>query len=337
MSVGVLLVNIGTPDAPEVGAVRRYLREFLMDPRVIDLPWVVRWPLVNVVIAPTRGPKSAHAYRQVWTDAGSPLLVHGRALADALGAALGVPVAVGMRYGNPSIAAALDTLGPVDRLVVVPLYPQFADATVTSALEGLEAALAGRARPTLEVVPPFFGEATWVGAVARSVEPHLRRVNPDHVLFSYHGLPVRQLRRRRAACAGQGSCCDDPAALAACYRAQCVASSRSIAAELGLSAWSSSFQSRLGSDAWTGPATEAELRRLADEGVRRLLVLCPSFVADCLETLEEIGMRAAEQFRDAGGERLEVVPCLNADPDWVAVLAGWLRPRVAAPPPTEPA
>lgn len=331
-STAVLLINLGTPEAPEPGAVARYLREFLMDPRVIDLPWAVRWPLVNLVIAPFRAPRSAAAYRTVWTAGGSPLLVHSRALAEALRVRLGVPVALGMRYGRPSVVEALDRLGAVDRLVVVPLYPQRADATTTSALDALEAARAGRGLGEVVVVPPFWDEPGWVDAVARTAEPHLRAFLPDHVLFSYHGLPVRQLQRVRPSCQGIDGCCDRAAAEGGCYRAQCVASSEALARALGLSAWSSAWQSRLGSDAWTRPATEDELRRLADEGVRRVSVLCPSFVTDCLETLEEIAARGRETFQKAGGEDLQLVPCLNAQPAWVEALAELVGRRLPAAP-----
>lgn len=327
---GVLLVNLGTPDAAEVPAVRAYLREFLMDGRVIDLPVLPRWALVNLVIAPFRAPKSTHAYQSVWTPEGSPLLVHGRALASALADRLGLPVALGMRYGNPSLTAALASLADVDRIVAVPLYPQYASATTGSTLEALGRVVAtGPAIPAVEVRRPLAQYPAALDAMAAAARPALDAFGPDAVLFSYHGLPERHLTAARAACrptetAGSaGGCCDRPDALYGyCYRAQCLATTRELARRLGIDAPHSAFQSRLGRDPWIRPYTDDVLVQLAASGVRRLAVLTPSFVADCLETLEEIGDRGAATFRAAGGQELLAVPCPNADPAWVEALAG---------------
>jgi len=341
--VGVLLLNLGTPDAPTTPAVRRYLREFLMDGRVIDLPFVARWPLVHGIIAPFRGPKSAAAYRSVWTAEGSPLLVHSRALAVAVADRLPVPVALAMRYGNPSIASALATLGELDELVVVPLFPQYASATTGSALARVQELLgAGPNVPALRVVPPLVQSPAFFEALAAVTRRALHTAEgsqgaepfvPDAILCSYHGLPERHLRASRPACLTTEGCCDRPdAAYGFCYRAQCVATTRGLAGALGWEVRGSvperhvagaalpvytSFQSRLGRDPWIQPYTEATLEALARSGVRRLAVACPSFVADCLETIEEIGERGAHTFRAAGGEELRVIPCLNAAPEWV--------------------
>ncbi|MCG3133592.1 MAG: Ferrochelatase [Planctomycetes bacterium] len=324
---GVLLVNLGTPDRPDMGAVRRYLREFLSDPRVIDIPGPARWALVNLVICPFRAPKSAHAYRQVWTDAGSPLLVHGLALRDALRTRLGAPVELGMRYGNPSIAAAMDALDAAgaDRVTVLPLFPQYASSSWGSAVEAVHAEAARRLNvPALTVVPPYFDHEAFVAAQAAVAAPALAELRPDRVLMSYHGLPERQVRASdtsgRGACLAAESCCARmTAANRYCYRAQCYATSRALASALGLAegSWEVAFQSRLGRTPWIRPYTDERIAALAASGVRRLAVLVPSFTADCLETLEEIAIRARDQFMAAGGEAFAAVPCVNAHPAWV--------------------
>ncbi len=318
--VGVLLVQLGTPDAPDVASVRRYLRAFLMDRRVIDVPAVPRWLLVHGVIAPFRGPRSAAAYRSVWTPAGSPLLVHTRALAAALAPRLAMPVAIGMRYGNPSIPAALAELEGCDRIVVVPLYPQYASASTGSAVEAvLQAVAGGLAIPALTVTRPLAQYPGWAAAVARLAEAAV--ADADAVVCSYHGLPERQVTATREGCLRHPGCCDRPDALFGhCYRAQCLATTRMIADALGVAAVTTAFQSRVGRDAWLAPSLDVELDRLLDAGARRIGVIAPSFVADCLETLEEIGLRAREQVAARGGE-LRLAPCLNADPGWVEVLA----------------
>ena len=318
--IGVLLVQLGTPDAPDVAAVRRYLREFLMDPRVVDIPAVPRWLLVNGVIAPLRGPRSAAAYRSVWTPAGSPLLANTRALAAALTPRLGLPVAIGMRYGNPSIAAALAELPGCDRIVVVPLYPHYASASTGSAVEAVLQAAGGLlAIPALTVTRPLAQYPGWATAVVRLATEAV--ADADAVVCSYHGLPERQVRATREGCLRDPACCDRPDALFGhCYRAQCLATSRMIAAALGRPEVTTAFQSRLGRDAWLAPSLEVVLDRLLDAGARRIGVIASSFVADCLETLEEIGLRARERVAARGGE-LRLAPCLNADPAWVEVLA----------------
>ncbi len=318
--VGVLLVQLGTPDGPDVASVRRYLRTFLMDPRVIDLPAVPRWLLVHGVIAPFRGPRSAAAYQAVWTPAGSPLLAYTNALAEALSLRVGLPVAVGMRYGNPSIPAALARLGDCDRIVVVPLYPQYASASSGSALEAVLGALArATAIPALTVTRPLAQYAGWAEAVAHLAQDAV--TDADAVVCSYHGLPERQVRATRSGCLDHPTCCDRPdARFGHCYRAQCLDASRTIAVALGRASVETAFQSRVGRDAWLAPSLDQTLDRLLDAGARRIAVIAPSFVADCLETLEEIGLRARERVAARGGE-LRLAPCLNADPRWVETLA----------------
>jgi ferrochelatase len=329
----VLLVQLGTPSAPEPGPVRRYLREFLSDPRVLDIPALPRRLLLELAILPRRPRQSAQAYRKIWTPEGSPLLVHSRALEHALGEALGpgFRVVLGMRYGEPGLAGALASLRAAgcERVTVLPLYPQYAaSSTASSFARVAELAAAAWDVPLLELAPPFFDDPGFLDAWCDVAREPLAGFRPDHVLFSYHGLPERQIKKSDPTgghCLSQPACCDAPgAALPRCYRAQCVATTRALAGRLGLATgtWSYAFQSRLGRTPWIRPYTDERLPEIAAGGAKRLAVLCPSFVADCLETLEEIGLRGREQWRAAGGDALLLVPSLNAHPRWVAALAG---------------
>jgi len=324
---GLLLSNLGTPADPSPAAVRRYLAEFLSDPRVLDIGAFGRWALLNLIILPTRPKKSAAAYQKVWTEAGSPLLVHSMALKDAVQARLGDDwvVELGMRYGSPSIDSALSRLREqgVDRIVFLPLYPQYAASSTGSSIEELYR-IAGKrwVTPTLSTVEAFYDDAGFIGAFAKSGREVIAAARPDHVLFSYHGLPERHIEKADdtgAHCLKSETCCD--AIIPAnrnCYRAQCYATTRAIVAALGLpQPHSVSFQSRLGRTPWIKPYTDVVMPELYGKGVRRLVVFCPAFVADCLETLEEIGIRAQEDWRALGGEHLQLVPSLNAAPVWV--------------------
>jgi ferrochelatase len=327
-SRAVLLVNLGTPEAPTVPAVRRYLAEFLWDPRVIDLPAVLRWLLLHLVILPFRPRRSAHAYQQIWTERGSPLMVHSTEQREALSRALPeARVALAMRYGKPSLP---DTIAELRRegvreLTVVPLYPQRADATTTTTLERVGELAADL---TVRVVQPFHAADGFLDASAQAVAQAVRDSRAEHVVFSYHGLPVRHVARTcRTPCAQQHACGPLTAANADCYRAQCFTTSAAIAARAGLApdTTTTAFQSRLKGARWISPFTDEVVDALARRGVKRVAVACPSFVADCLETLEEIGQRAAEQFKAAGGESLVLVPALNANPGFIAMLADEVR------------
>jgi protoporphyrin/coproporphyrin ferrochelatase len=333
---GVLLINLGTPDAPETGAVRRYLREFLSDPRVLDIPPVGRAALLYGVILPFRPQRSAEAYRKVWMPQGSPLLVHGNALRDRLQDALGPGWAVelGMRYGKPSLDSAIEKLRArgARELTVVPLYPQYASSSTGSSLERVYR-LVGEAWnvEALRVLPPFFDRQAFLDAFADVGRPVLAEARPDHVLFSFHGLPERQVKKSDptgAHCLARADCCDvQVPANRWCYRMQCFFTAREIAQRLGLEAgkWTVTFQSRLGRTPWIRPYTDVVIPELAQKGVKRLAVFCPAFVADCLETLEEIGIRGRDQFLACGGEALTLVPSLNAHPSWVRGLTRMLR------------
>ncbi|MGZ6164001.1 MAG: ferrochelatase, partial [Myxococcaceae bacterium] len=300
---GVLLINLGTPDAPETGPVRRYLREFLSDPRVLDISPVGRAALLYGVVLPFRPAKSAEAYRKIWMKEGSPLLVHGQALAQRLQDALGPGWAVelGMRYGNPPLRSAIERLRArgIRELTVVPLYPQYASSSTGSSLE-LVYRLVGEAWnvETLRVLPPFYDRPAFLDAFADVARPVLAEARPDHVLFSFHGLPERQVKKSDltgAHCLARADCCDvQVPANRWCYRMQCFFTARAVAQRLALdpARWTVTFQSRLGRTPWIKPYTDLVIPELARGGAKRLAVFCPAFVADCLETLEEIGIRA---------------------------------------------
>ena len=316
--------------------MRRYLREFLGDPRVLEMPAPLRTALLYGVILPFRPRRSAAAYRQIWGPAGSPLLVHGLALRDALRVQLGGDYAVelGMRYGAPSLISALDLLleTEVESVFVVPLFPHYATATTGSSLAALYNALAARrAPPPVAVLPSFFRAAAYIDCLATCIRELPGAERSEHLLISYHGLPEQQIRDTDpsgAHCLASPDCCELPTRpLARCYRAQCLETARHLAAAAGLApgSWSLAFQSRLGRQPWLKPYTDDVLVDLAGRGVRRLAVSCPSFAADCLETLEEIGIRARAQWRQLGGEELWLVPALNAHPRWVHTLATWIR------------
>lgn len=339
--MGLLLCNLGTPDAPTPRAVRRYLRQFLGDPRVLDLNPIGRWALLNLIILPFRPRKSAEAYRKIWSEQGSPLLVHGQALLAAVRRQLGAGwvVELGMRYQRPALAAAMQELARAgaDRVIVLPLYPQYAASTTGSTVaEVLRLARLPWCPPSLDVVDPFYDDPGFIAALAGQGRPLLQSEAPDHVLFSFHGLPERHLRKTDAGvghCLASTDCC---AAVAAanrrCYRAQCFATARALASELSLAqgSFSVTFQSRLGRTRWIEPYTDRTLAELGRRGCKRVVVFCPSFVADCLETLEEIGIRGRQQFASGGGERLTLVPCLNASPAWVDTVVALARKHARA-------
>lgn len=335
-TTGVMLLNLGTPDAPTTPAVRRYLREFLMDPRVIDIPALPRWLLVNGIIAPFRSPKSAAAYREVWTERGSPLRVAGDDLVLAVQEALGddFRVVLAMRYQNPSIRTALRQLmtTPLERLVVVPLFPQYSSAANGSAIEKVMAELTGDWNiPSVRILSDFYEHPGFIEAQARLARETLADFDVDKVVMSFHGLPERHVKKSWAdgfdGCDIEGPCPVVGAGNRYCYRAQCFATARALAAAIDLDEddYVVCFQSRLGRDPWIRPYTDLVLPELAKAGARRIAVLTPAFVADCLETLEEIGIRAREDWAEAGGEELRLVPCVNAEPDWVEAVAQMVR------------
>ncbi|MEO4047655.1 ferrochelatase [Pseudomonas sp. CAU 1711] len=324
----LLLLNLGSPASTEVADVRRYLDQFLMDPHVVDLPWPLRRLLVSLILI-KRPAQSAHAYASIWWPEGSPLIALSRRLQQAMlphwphG-----PVELAMRYGQPCIESALKRLvgQGVRRVTLAPLYPQFADSTTTTALQEVRRVVREHKLPLqFANLPPFYDQPEYLDALVASARPYLEQ-GFDHLLLSFHGLPERHLHKLDPSghCLKGADCCRTASAqvLATCYRAQCLRSAELFAARAGLPAdkWSVSFQSRLGRAKWIEPYTETRLDELGKQGVKKLLVMCPAFVADCIETLEEIGQRGQEQFREAGGGELVLVPCLNDHPQWVAAL-----------------
>jgi len=327
--VGILLINLGTPDSPEVKDVRKYLREFLMDGRVIDAPYPIRAALVHLRIAPFRAPGSARAYQEIWMDEGSPLLVYSEALASALQESLGQDhqVVLAMRYGEPSLKAGLAALSGLDRIVIVPLYPHYASSSTGTALEKVYELVSSQLHvPALTVLPPFYEHPAYIAAMVEQVGAHLSP--EDHLLFTYHSIPVRQIPCAGGvgiSCAVEDACPVIGPENHACYRAHCFATSRAVAGALGHDRWSVSFQSKLGRAEWVRPSTESTLESLPDQGVRSLVVVSPSFVADNLETLEELGIRGREDFLNAGGEKFTLVPALNSSASWVNALKSMVR------------
>ncbi len=327
---GLLLINLGTPNSPEPQDVGRYLSEFLMDKYVIGLPWFLRWILVNLLIVPRRKFASAHVYKTVWTDQGSPLLFHLESLADEVRKKAGdrYEIEIGMRYGDPSIERAICKFAEkdLDEIIAFPLYPQFSDATARSSFEAcVRAAKKVGVSDRLRIVGPFFAHRGYISPYARRIKKVWDEDRPEMVLMSFHSLPETQIRRNDLSggryCLQSGACCDVLNEFNKnCYRAHCFATARALAAEVGLSSeqYAVSFQSRFGRAKWVEPFTEDKIIEIANRGVKRLAVVCPAFVADCVETLEEIGVRGRETFLSAGGEAFHLIPCLNSDPDWVS-------------------
>lgn len=321
---GLLLINLGTPDGPDPDSVGRYLREFLMDRYVITMPWFLRWILVNLIIVPRRKHASSELYKMIWTERGSPLLFHLQDLAEQVRHKAGnkFEVAIAMRYGRPSISQGLKALSHCEKILVFPLYPQYAESTTRSSEEACLAAAENLDLKTqLHFVGTFYQHPAFIDPSARLLKDSVHET--DHVLMTFHGLPESHLkatdRSQGAHCLKSVDCCAKITDVNRdCYRAQCFATARALTTKAGLESKkvSISFQSRLGRAEWIKPYTEHEIDRLAATGVRHLTITCPAFAADCLETLEEIEGRGAEQFIERGGKTVNVVECLNARPEW---------------------
>jgi len=337
MSKAVLLVNLGSPDSPSVGDVRRYLNEFLMDGRVIDVAWPLRRLIVGMILL-NRPKESAHAYQSVWTAEGSPLIVTSRNVKALLQARVNVPVELAMRYQNPGVPDAVKRMGSqgITDVLLIPLFPHYAMSSYETAVVWVRECVKRFApRIRLTVQPPYFDRDDYIAALAASAGPALKQPF-DHLLFSFHGVPERQIRKSDPTghhCLRVADCCRVKSeAHPFCYRHQCFETARLLAARLGLPAgkWSVSFQSRLGRDPWLRPYTDFELVRLPAEGAKKLVIICPAFVSDCLETIEEIGMRGKDTFLEAGGESYTRIPCLNEHPAWIDVLQGMVHSFVGA-------
>lgn len=332
--IGILLVNTGSSSAPKVPETREYLRQFLSDPRIIDLPAWKRWIIVNCFVLPFRPKQTAEAYEAIWTDRGSPLIAFSEDFRDALRTRLpDCLIEIGMAYGSPSVPSAMDALidQQIDRLIVVPMFPQYASATTGSVLECVYTHAAKKWNvPPISALPPYFDDAGYLDAWEAVARPVLDDFKPDHVLLSYHGLPERQIYKGDPSgthCLRSADCCETQTpANQNCYRRHCMVTSRALIDRLGLEQdkHSITFQSRLGRDPWLSPATDETVNNLAKAGVKRLAILSPAFTADCLETLEELGMQAKEAFLEHGGEELVLVPSLNANPVWVDAMHAML-------------
>ncbi len=344
MKNAILLVNLGSPDSYAVKDVRRYLGEFLMDERVIDFPHWFRSFLIKGIILNTRPKKSAAAYKSIWWDEGSPLMVLSKRLHTAVQKETELPVALGMRYGSPSIYDAIkglqDDNPDLENISLIPLYPHYAmssyETVVVKAREVVEEHFS---HLTMMVKKPFYDDPAYLEVLSKSLEDALPK-DYDQILFSYHGIPERHILKgdvSKAHCLNVANCCQkDSPVQQFCYRHQTVDTTRRVAEKLNLdkSKYSTSFQSRLGPIQWLTPYTDKTIEDFAKNGVKKLVVLCPAFVSDCLETIEEIGEEARESFLEHGGEEFTLVPCLNDQSDWAKLLARYgeeiLRPLTNA-------
>ena len=330
----VLLANLGSPDNADEASVRRYLDQFLMDPYVIQLPWVLRRLIVSLLVLPKRPKDSAEAYKSVWLKEGSPLVVFSEQLKQALQQRIDMPVGMAMRYGSPDIESELLQLAQqpgIEEILFIPLYPHFADSTITTSIEQAKTIIKKhQLNIKLNVIAPFYQQADYIAALVESAQPYLDQPY-DHLIFSYHGLPeshITSLDKSASHCLKVENCCQiaNPAH-PTCYRHQVMMTTQHFVEKANLSPenYSVAFQSRLGRAKWLDPNTEDRLRELAAAGAKNILVICPAFVTDCLETLEEIAIRGQEVFEQAGGDKLTLIPCMNHHPKWVETLVGWCQ------------
>lgn len=334
MQKGALLVNLGSPESPSPGDVKTYLGEFLMDKYVIDMPYLPRALLVKGIILNTRPKKSAANYRKIWWEEGSPLVVISKRMHRKVASKARVPVALAMRYGNPSILAGLQELHSqgVDEVLLIPLYPQHAMATTVTILEKAEE-LRAKHFPAMKLtaLPAFYRRTEYIESLTRSIREGLQGFDFDRIVFSYHGIPERHIHKTdptRSHCQIDGQCCQTPSvAHATCYRHQCFETTRLVKEALHLKEDQvvTTFQSRLGRAAWLQPYTADTIVTLAQNGVEKIAVVTPAFVADCLETLEEIGMEARQSFTENGGKDYKTIPCLNDNDDWCDALSRWIN------------
>lgn len=331
---GVLLVNLGSPDSTEVKDVRRYLDEFLMDERVIDIPYWKRFLLIKGIILNVRPKKSAEAYKKIWWKEGSPLVVISERFAEKVRGKTDLPVALGMRYGSMSMEKGLQELKAlnVTDVLLVPLYPHYAMSSFETVVEKAKDLLVDKFKGMkMDVLPPFYNNTDYIKVMSQHLQKELEGFDYDHLLFSYHGIPERHILKGDTTgshCKLDGSCCDvKSVAHETCYRHQCFETTKGIVKELGLKEgeYRNSFQSRLLKDPWLKPYTDHELEAMPEQGVKKLAVITPAFVADCLETLEEIAMEGKQEFLEFGGKEFRHISCLNEDDAWVDVMVKWIE------------
>ena len=324
-------MNLGSPDSTEVKDVRNYLKEFLMDKRVIDSPYLLRTVLVKGLITPFRAPKSAEAYESIWTPDGSPLVTITRQLREAVQREMDEPVEIAMRYGSPNIKTAYENMiskhPNIKEVVLVPMYPHYAMSSYeTAVVQAKEEHKKGKYPFRISVVKPFYDESGYIHALAESIRPFWENSKKGHLLFSYHSIPERHILKSDVTgdhCLQSPDCCEVPSPCHKfCYRHQCLVTTKLVVKALGIpeDRYSVSFQSKLGRSEWLKPATTARMEQMPKEGIKDLLVVCPAFVADCLETLEEIEIREKENFMKAGGQSYFYIPCMNVQPLWVKAV-----------------
>lgn len=331
---GVLLVNLGSPESPDPKDVKPYLDEFLMDKYVIDVPYLLRALLVRGIILRKRPENSAEAYSKIWTNEGSPLIVLSKKFHKKVEKLVDVPVSLAMRYGTMTIQKGLQELKDkgVTEVMLLAMYPQYAMASTKTIWE-LADELQKTQFPemTITKVPAFYNKPDYIQTLANSIKNHLTNVDYDHLLFSYHGIPKRHIRKTdvtHSHCTIDNKCCVTPSpAHEFCYRHQCFETTRQVVEllEIPEGKYTQTFQSRLAGDKWLTPYTDVEINKMPEKGIKKLAVVTPAFVSDCLETLEEIAMRANEDFREYGGEEFFAVPCLNDDDEWCNVVANWVN------------
>lgn len=331
---GLLLINLGSPDGTDVRDVRKYLDEFLMDERVIDIPYWKRFLLIKGIILRTRPKRSAEAYKKIWWKEGSPLIVISQRFKDKVSKKISIPVALGMRYGSVSIKNAIQELKDVgvNQVLLVPLYPHYAMSSFETVVEkSKEVSKKFFPDIKMDILPAFYKDNAYLSAMSNNLKHHLEDFNYDHILFSYHGIPERHILKSdttQGHCKIDGTCCETLSkAHQTCYRHQCFETTKAIVKKLELKegTFTNSFQSRLLKDPWLKPYTDFELKRLANEGVKKLAVITPSFVTDCLETLEEIAIEGKREFLNEGGVQFKHIPCLNENEEWVDTMCNWVK------------
>jgi len=327
-------MNLGSPDSTSVPDVRRYLMQFLMDKRVIDYPWLLRKILVGGIIVPFRAAKSAEAYKLIWTKEGSPLIDWSRKVCALLQSKQQEPVEIAMRYGKPTMAQAyqnlLQRMPGMEEVIAVPMYPHYAMSSYETAVEhAREVYSKNKYSFKLTIIKPYYSNSDYIEALSERIRPYLIS-DYDHLLFSYHGIPENHLKKtdpNHSHCMMSADCCSIPSvAHGTCYRHQCFRTMNLVVEKLKIPAgkFSYSFQSRLGREQWLRPYTDFRLQEMPGEGIKKLLVVCPAFVSDCLETLEEIEMRGKESFLQSGGESYSMIPCLNDSDLWVGAISKWI-------------
>jgi ferrochelatase len=331
---GFLLINLGSPDSTSIPDVKKYLDEFLMDKRVIGKSYRFRWFLVKIIILNTRPRKSAKAYKKIWWKEGSPLIVLSKRLFEKIKKLVKIPIALAMRYGSISIVKGLKELNDygVKEVVVLPLYPHYAMSSYETVVEKVKKEVElNFPSLKLKIIKPFYKNKNYIKLLSNKIKETISKIEYDHILFSYHGIPVSHLKisdPTNKHCYKIKNCCSvSSQAHETCYKHQVLETTELVVKELKIDKdkYSNAFQSRLPNEAWLKPYTDNELERLAKKGIKNLVIVTPAFVTDCLETLEEIAMEGKEEFLDAGGENYHYVPCLNDDDDWAKLIASWAR------------